>query len=230
MKNIDERFFNFEGKDNIVKEEDLLNPDEKILWKSQPKKLSYILSMSSKLIPFAIIWLLFDLFAIVFSFASMLSSSENTYMLLILIPFFALHLTPVWLCIGTIVKASKEVKYTTYIITNFRAIEISGKDNKYIVGQLSLVEMTEANLKESLTDRLLKCGDIYIKDINRNTLIFFDVSNPEFITSKISAICGKKNAYEEFYDTHYECSHCLSYIDSSRKKCPNCGAPVKKDN
>ena len=103
MREIDERFFVNEnkGKKNKVKIEDVLLPGEKILWRGKPKKLSYVLYKCIKLIPIAIIWGAID-FGVLFT---IFKDGAGQGIVFFLVPFFAIHLLPVWLCIGSIVKA-----------------------------------------------------------------------------------------------------------------------------
>ena len=72
MKKIDDKYFIKDNKVNYNPSIDLvLTSDETILWKGKPRKLSFILSNIFKFLPFAIIWLIFDITAIVMIFKFM---------------------------------------------------------------------------------------------------------------------------------------------------------------
>jgi len=63
---------------------------ESILWRGKPKKSAFIASKSLTLLPIAVIWLILDLNVLI-------PSLQAGEMLFFLIPFFALHLMPVWI-------------------------------------------------------------------------------------------------------------------------------------
>ena len=81
----------------------LVSDKEKILYEGKPDKKCFIFeSIFNPLMPFAIIWLIFDL---VFLGAALSTGSEIPYFM---IPFMLLHMMPVWIyvagVIGTFVK------------------------------------------------------------------------------------------------------------------------------
>ena len=92
---------------------------EMILWKGKPQKKGFIATKSLSLMPIAVIWLILDLSIIGASFA-------DGEMLGFLIPFFALHLMPVWIWLGNVLTAGKRWKNTAYYATNRRIIIQSG--------------------------------------------------------------------------------------------------------
>ena len=106
---IDERYFmdNALQKNNI---EDVLNADEKVLWRGKPNPKSYVLAAMLKMMPIALIWLIFDGTFITFITIGMINEWIPTVILAFIIPFFLLHLTPVWLWIGKTIKAAREVR------------------------------------------------------------------------------------------------------------------------
>ena len=73
----------------------LLMSDEQVIWAGYPKKSAYVLNASMKMMPFALIWLLFDGFFI-FAIIGTGAMSEMGGMKWFLVGFFALHLMPVW--------------------------------------------------------------------------------------------------------------------------------------
>lgn len=227
MKEINENFFNSEIN-KISKGEDLLGPDEKLLWKGTPKKFSYIISKSIKTMPIAIIWLLFDGFILTAFF----STPNIGIAILPILAFFAIHLTPVWIWLGSIIKAANEMNHIEYFITNHRIFEFCGNKNKYIRTQIQIEEITEIKLKFSFMDKFLSVGDIYLTSINKNNFVLFDIPKAEFISQKLQDLRTKVlNEDEKFYNNNYECAHCGSYFEANINKCPYCGASVKtKDN
>ena len=228
MKNIDEKYFHLNNETKINKPEDLLTSGEKILWKGKPKKSAYVLGKSISLMPVAIIWGIIDISVLitVFSLGNM-----PGFAYIFLIGFFALHLMPVWLWLGSMIKAAKEMHSIQYIITNKRIVEVRGKQSLYFAAEIKLNEIEDVSLKISFIDKILKVGDIYISAKQSKTIVLFDIPNSEFIRERLDKlVCdtGSKTQKDAFYENNHECGHCGSYFDLSLHKCPMCGAPVTK--
>ena len=162
---------------------DLLEPDESILWESSPKKSAYLLSSILRMLPFALIWLIFDgaFIYIIIHFAQ--SLGKYIYLLL---GFFIIHLTPVWIWIYNIIKASLEHKNIQYAITDKKIIirkGVIGIDFKTIYYH----EITGVRCRVGLIDKLLKVGDIYIRS-TMDSVILNDIQLPYEVTSRINQI------------------------------------------
>ena len=96
-----------------------LGAGEAILWKGKPKRSAFIAQRSLTLLPIALIWLIWDSGFLIASF------SEGE-MLWFIVPFFTLHLMPVWIWLGSTLSASRCWKHTAYYVTNRRIIIQSG--------------------------------------------------------------------------------------------------------
>ena len=122
---IDEKYFydNALQKNSI---EDVLNSDEKVLWKGTPNAKSYIWAAILKMLPIAIIWLIFDGAFIIGISIGMSRGQIPLGILGFIVPFFLLHLTPVWLWLANTIRAINEVKNLEYAITDKRVIIRSG--------------------------------------------------------------------------------------------------------
>lgn len=203
--------------------EDFLDARETILWRGIPKKFAYVLGKTISMAPIAILWLAFDLTFIILS----AKFGDIGAAWFILVPFFAVHMTPVWIWLAGLIKASKETKTIEYIITNKRIIEFKG-DVKYISSQIYLKDLSGARLSRDIVDKILKVGDIYVKEKSGKELVLFDIPNSEFMHTKILELCGTKTKTDEFYENHMACEHCGSYYSNEIAKCPNCGAPKNK--
>ena len=229
MKNIDEKYFHLNNDTRINKPEDLLTSGEKVLWKGKPKKSSYVLGKSISLMPVAIIWGLIDISILVTVFSR---GNMPGFAYLFLLGFFALHLMPVWIWLGSMIKASKEMNSIQYMITNKRIVEVRGNQSLYFNVEIKLTEIENTSLKISIIDRILKVGDIYISASKSKTVVLFDIPNSEFIRERIEKLIHDSNENktqkDEFYENNHECGHCGSYFDLSKHKCPMCGAPVEK--
>lgn len=229
MKNIDEKYFHLDNKNKINSPEDLLTSGEKVLWKGKPKKSSYVLGKSIKLMPVAIIWGLIDI-TILLSVFSLGNMPATVY--IFLFGFFALHLMPVWIWLGSMIKAAREMNSIQYMITNKRIVEVRGTHSLYFSSEIKLNEIENTSLRISFIDRILKVGDIYISAQKSKTIVLFDIPNSEFIQERLDKLISdtneEKTKKSAFYENNHECAHCGSYYDASKQKCPMCGAPTNK--
>ena len=60
LKQIDETYFTNPNPKNMTDIESIIGDDEQILWRGKPKKNAYVLNAIFKMLPIALIWLLFD--------------------------------------------------------------------------------------------------------------------------------------------------------------------------
>lgn len=138
--------------------ERMLMADESIIWKGTPKKSAYVINASMKMAPFALIWLLFDGFFIV----NFIGAGEMMGgMALVLIPFFALHLMPVWIWLFNMLTASKRWKNTEYAVTNKRVLIRNGLVG-YQYDSIYYTDIANVSLRVGVIDKMLGVGDIYL--------------------------------------------------------------------
>lgn len=156
---------------------------EKVLWDSKPKKNAYILNQILTMMPFALIWLLFDsVFIIAF-----LATGQLQEALFIVIPFFAIHLMPVWIWLANALTANKKWTNTVYYITDRRIIIQSGLigiDYKTIYFK----DIKDVTLNIGFVDKLLGVGDIHFSLNGSRTSSFLDIKNPYEVYPKIQKI------------------------------------------
>lgn len=182
---IDEKYFydNALQKNNI---DDVLNNDEKVLWRGKPNAKSYVLAAMLKMLPIAIIWIIFDGAFIVGISIGMTRGDILLGILGFVIPFFLLHLTPVWIWIANTVKAVREVKNLEYAVTDKRIIIRSGMigiDFKFV----NYTEIDSVNIKVEIIDKIFKVGDIYINS-SVNAAVLWDVENPYGIGTALQKV------------------------------------------
>lgn len=182
---IDERYFydNAMQKNTI---DDVLDGNEKVLWRGAPNSKSYIGASVLKMLPIALIWLIFDSTFIVFISIGMSQGQIPLAVLGFVIPFFILHLTPVWIWLANTIKAIKEVRNLEYAITDKRVIIRSGVigiDFKFIL----YTEIDSVNVKVGLIDKIFKVGDIYI-NASVNSGVLWDVPNPYGIGTALQKV------------------------------------------
>ncbi len=186
MKKIDENYFKNSTVEKHTDIDQIIDEGEQILWRGKPKKSAYILSSILQMMPFALIWLLFDGVFIGAMIGTGVFSEMPPLAVVGICAFFAFHLIPVWIWLANIIKASKGHKNLEYAFTNKRIIVksgIIGIDFKNIYYQ----EIESVNLKVGITDKLLKVGDIYLKSKD-SSQVLFDIPDPYFITKRLQEI------------------------------------------
>ncbi len=208
-------------KNKQISLKQLLNENEKVLWKGCPKKSSYAISKSIAMMPIGILWGLID-FGLIAMLLSGAIKDAPPSLIFALIPFFAIHLTPFWIWLYKLIKSSSEMKNTYYLITNERIICIKGK-TPYIDNVLNINELQHVKLSRKFIDKLLRVGDITVSG-ESGTLTLYDIPDSEFITQKLNKLISNNNKYSEFYKNYSVCSHCGSAFNADLNKCPNCGA------
>ena len=165
--------------------EDVLIADEDVLWRGKPKKTPYCLGRYSKLLPFAIIWLLFDGFFIFM----ILSTGQLNFAL---IAFFAFHLLPVWKVLVEILTAKKRWETEEYVVTSRRILIQSG-----LIGTdyatVYYKDISDVRLDVGLAESFFRVGNIILR-INGmgyksgSSLTMAAIENPKEIYRKVQKI------------------------------------------
>ena len=193
-----------------------LEKDEELLLRCAPQKASFVLSKSVTLMPFALIWLCFDGFAITMITKTNVPPGVRIFLFI----FFAIHLLPVWIWIYSIVKAVKTHKYIEYAMTNERIIV----RDKFKLTSYYYSELSRVRVSVGLVDKIFKVGDIKISKRNfrndydfsssssdRFNVTLLDIANPHAIGDKLqqfidSNIPSNNDDYSEDveYESYYE--------------------------
>ncbi len=135
----------------------MLMPDESIIWRGVPKKSAFVLNSSLKMAPIALLWLAVDGFFIF----SMIASGAIGEALFFIVPFFLIHLAPVWIWLYNIFTAAGRWKNTEYAVTNKRIILRNGLIG-YEFNSIYYTDIAHVALQVGAIDRLLGVGDIHI--------------------------------------------------------------------
>ncbi len=159
---------------------------ETILWRGKPKRDAFIATKSLSMLPIAVIWLILDLNFLGNAFI-------GGEMLGFLIPFFALHLMPVWIWLANTVTASRRWKNTNYYVTNRRIILQGGF---LAVNETSLFykDLRNAHMKIGLLDKIFQTGDIVFDNgIPMNSkksqpYMMEDLENPQEVYNRIQKV------------------------------------------
>ena len=82
---------------SITNIDDFIDENEKILWRDKPKKSAFIWSKILNMLPFALLWLLFDGFFIFMLIYNNVLEKIGTFFIILIVVFFLIHLTPFWI-------------------------------------------------------------------------------------------------------------------------------------
>ena len=183
MGNIDENYFKMPTSAPSNSIEEIIGDGESLLLKIKPKKRAYIFNSIVKYIPIALLWLVFD---VGFICLIALSGSVPKMLWAFIVPFFAVHLFPVWICIANIVKAGRAWKNVEYAFTEKRIIIRSGVIGINIVN-VYYADIKGVNMRIGIFDRMFKVGDIYISSESQSQVLY-DLENPYFILDRVQKI------------------------------------------
>ena len=130
-------------------------PDEYVLREGKPEKGTFILrSIFNLLLPFSIVWILVDGAAI----AGIFSEEGGEYFL---IPFFLLHLMPVWLYLGNLIFAVRRYKHSWWLVTN-RTVYVSSGIFSMSTASKTVVDALSVNVKRGIFEKMRGTGSIQI--------------------------------------------------------------------
>lgn len=180
--------YNYSVQDNSI--EGLLLEGEQLLWNGKPKRNAFIINKTVVMMPLAILWFCFDGFFI----AMMISSGEIRKMLFFIIPFFAIHLMPVWIWLWNALSSNRCWKNTEYAVTDKRVI-IRGGVVGYNFQNIYYTDINSVDLHVGVIDRMLGVGDIVINingvqigsKSNKRPMIL-DIENPYEVYNKVQKI------------------------------------------
>ena len=186
MAKIDNDYFQVDEniKQNEIK--DILTEDEEVLLTLKPQRKVYILEAIFKGLPIALLWAGFDVFFIIMMVNSGAFKAIPTAMVFIIIGFFLIHLIPVWLYIGQIMKKVGGYKNISYAFTDKRIIVRSGLigiDFKYIY----YYDISSVEVKVGIFDRMFKVGDVHIHGKDQ-VAVLDDIANPYAYSTKIQEL------------------------------------------
>jgi hypothetical protein len=142
----------------------LVGKGEKILYAGKPDKKCFIFeSIFNPLLPFAIVWGLFDMFFIGAAF----SSDKADEAAFFIIPFMALHMMPVWLYLGGALLSFRWYRNTAYIVTD-KGIYASGGIFGRTYKSKPFAELSHVDLHRGIFDQWFGVGDIITTSAQAN--------------------------------------------------------------
>ena len=170
----------------------LVNSAVDIVFRTKPKKTALVLNaFFNPFLIFVIIWVLFDtgiILGIIFSGVS----EDLPWIWAGLIPFFLLHMTPVWLHIINTIKAGVYADRIQFAFTD-SAIYLQGVTAKgrTVVKVVRFEDITSIELRKGVIDRMCKVGDIFVD--GNLPCRFNDMPNPEEAYKKLRALIANRN-------------------------------------
>ena len=183
MGTIDENYFKMPTGTQQNSIEEMLGSDETLLLKQKPKKSAFIFNSIVKFFPIAFIWLLIDGGFIV---GLAVTGSVPKMMWLFLVPFFTLHMIPVWIFVANCVRAGKSWKNIEYAFTDKRIIIKSGAIAVNVVN-VYYADIKGVNMRIGIFDKMFKVGDIYISSEGQSQVLY-DLEKPYFILNRVQKI------------------------------------------
>ena len=142
----------------------LVGKGEKILYAGKPDKKCFIFeSIFNPLLPFAIVWGLFDMFFIGAAF----SSDKADEAAFFIVPFMALHLMPVWIYLGGALLSFRRYRNTAYIVTD-KGIYASGGIFGRTYKSKPFAELSHVDLHRGIFDQWFGVGDIITTSAQAN--------------------------------------------------------------
>ena len=124
----------------------MVGQNENILWSGRPNLKCFILeSIFNPLLPFALVWALFDGFFIFMMSTGATNTNAPTGFALPLIFFFALHLMPVWIYLFGVIFSFLRYKNTSFAITD-QGVYVSGGILTQNYERKPFAEMSNVNL------------------------------------------------------------------------------------
>ena len=144
--------------------ESQIGPNEHILWSgTKNKKVSVMEAIFNPMLPFAAIWGLFDFgFIFMATGASNYGSSSGKSGLGFLVPFFLLHLMPVWLYIGGVLTSAARAKNTCYCVTD-QAVYIQHGIFNTTTERITYQQVISVGIHQSFFDKRALTGDVVLK-------------------------------------------------------------------
>ena len=155
--------------------ENYKNSDEIILWKGKPNKSVYIKErIFSPFALVAIVWFIFDI-GFIITFMANSSFNGPVGLPIMLVPFFILHLLPVWIYIGRIIFGYASWKNTEYMVTDKAVYHLSGVFQTKC-DRKTFQEITNVSVHQGIIDKHHDVGDVFI--ITGHTTTSNGVSKP----------------------------------------------------
>ena len=139
----------------------LVGENERILYEGKPDKKCFLFeSIFNPMLPFALIWAIIDFSIIGISFSQ--SEGQPIYFL---IPFFLLHLMPVWIYLAGALFSVRKYRNTYYIVTD-KSIYVSNGMFSKTFNTKPFAELSHVDLHRGIFDQMFNVGDVVVTSNN----------------------------------------------------------------
>lgn len=173
--------------DNVQNIEMFIEPGEEIIWKGKSKRFAFILNKTIRMAPIALFWLCIDGGMI----ATMIGAGAMGEMAFFVIPFFALHLMPVWIWLVNLIKANKLWKDSNYAVTD-RKILIQSGATGMIVEQIPYNKIYCASVHTGIIDSMLGVGDVTFSCVNGKVVEMLDIVEYKGVYLRCDKLIGEQ--------------------------------------
>ena len=142
----------------------MVQEGEKVLWQGKPDKRCFVLEcIFNPFLPIAFIWFLIDAtFIFFFLTASTVNingqKADANEALQFIIPFFAIHMMPVWIYIAGVIRSIRRYSSAEYILTD-KALYISRGTSR----RITYDQISDIQIRQGFFDRMLNVGDVIIE-------------------------------------------------------------------
>ena len=144
----------------------MVGSNEEILWKGKPNKRCFILEgIFNPMLPFALVWFLFDSMFIAAFLGGATISETPTAFTIIPIIFILFHLMPVWIYLGGVIFVFRRYKHTEYIVTD-KGVYYSGGLFSYTCNMKPFTELARVNIHRGIIDQIIGVGDVVLTSNN----------------------------------------------------------------
>lgn len=135
----------------------IIGSNEKILYEGKPDKKCFVFEgIFNPMLPFAVMWALFDSM-----FIGAAIFSEDKSFLVFIIPFLLFHMMPVWIYLGGALFTIKRYKNTEYVVTDHAVYVTEGIITKSFKTK-PFAELSHVDLKRGFFDQMFNVGDIIL--------------------------------------------------------------------
>lgn len=129
---------------------------ENIMWSGKKAvKVSVLEAIFNPMLPFALLWLLFDGGFIL----TMKAGGDMGGLVPFLVVFFLLHLMPVWIYLGGVISSAMKAKNTEYLITD-KGIYVQSGILSRKVDMKPFTDLAHVSIHQGVFDRICGTGDV----------------------------------------------------------------------
>ena len=163
-----------------------MDPMEYVFFKGRGSKLPFIVNSAGPLTIFALIWLFVDgsFIMSIIGAASMGNASFADGALLFFIPFFAIHLMPVWIWIGMMAKGAKKWENSSYAITD-RQIIVKNNATGMAVQCYGYDKIKTVEVHKGFLDKMLGVADLKFYMIDGTHVDILDIKEAESLYPRV---------------------------------------------